>query len=131
MRGSSRTGWVVEIIWVNDRVVHWVGGVDVDSTVAVRMLESRSDANIAVAIAVHVQELDLPNRAVENGRGGRIADCRVPVNNSIVVSCIWFVQTNLTKNRCLNLIDPTAIHSGSVHVSNGGIDVGKEKGVAL
>lgn len=95
------------------------------------MLESRSYANIAVAIAVHVQELDLPNRAVENGRCGRIADCRVPVNHSIVVSCIWFVRTNLTENCFLHLIDPTAIHSGSVHVSNGGIDVGKEKGVAL
>lgn len=98
MRGSSRTGWVVEIIWVNDRVVHWVGRVDIDSTMTVRMLESRSDANITVAIAIHVQELDLPNRAVENGRGGRIADCRVPVNNSIVVSCIWFVRTNLIQN---------------------------------
>lgn len=65
---------------------------------AVRMLESRSDANIAVAIAVHEKELNLANRTVEYIRCGRVANRRVSINNSAVVRRIRFVLINLAEN---------------------------------
>lgn len=63
---SERTSWVTQIVRVDDGVIHWIGGVDVDPAVAVWVLKSSGDTDIAVAIAVHEQELDLTDRAVED-----------------------------------------------------------------
>lgn len=68
---------------------------------AIRMLESSSDAYIAVAIAVHEEKFNLPDRAIEYGSCGRVANCRVPLDNSVVVSRIRFVLIDLVEDGCL------------------------------
>jgi hypothetical protein len=47
---KKRTSWVRQVIWVDDRVVHGVRRVDVDLTVAERVLESGGNANGAINV---------------------------------------------------------------------------------
>lgn len=84
----------MHIIRVDDRIVHWIGGVDVDAAVTIRMLQSGSNAYIAISIAVHEENFNLADRAIEYRSCGRVANCRVSINNSVVVSRIRFVLTD-------------------------------------
>ena len=82
------TSWVVQVVRVNDREVHRVRGVDVDTAVAEWVLEGSCDADIAVCIAVHEQKLDLTCRGFEDLRRC-VTDCRVAGDDAIVVSRVW------------------------------------------
>lgn len=60
------TGWVCQIVRVNERVFHGVRRVDVDSAMAERVLQGSRDADIAISVTVHEQELDLSNGTIED-----------------------------------------------------------------
>lgn len=82
------TSWVVQVVRVDDREVHRVRGVDVDTAVAEWVLEGSCDADIAVCIAVHEQKLDLTCRGFEDLRCC-VGDCLVAGDDAIVVSRVW------------------------------------------
>lgn len=85
--GGVHTSWIGHIVRVDDREIHWVRGVDVDTAVAEWVLEGSCDANITVSIAVHEEELDLTCRSVEDLRC-RVTNCFVAGDHAIVVSCV-------------------------------------------
>lgn len=55
------------------------------------MLKSSSNADVAVCIAVHEQDLDLTCRAIEDLRCCRVADCFVAGDDAIIVSRFRYI----------------------------------------
>jgi hypothetical protein len=87
----GRTSWISQIIRINNRIVHRIGGIDIDSTMAVGVLEGSGDADIAICIAVHEQEFDLADGAVEDCFGGSVIDCFVASYHAGIVGRVWFI----------------------------------------
>lgn len=127
----ARTGRIGEIVRVNDRIVQRVRGVDVDSAVAVRMLERGGDTDVTVGIAVHQQNLDLANRAGEYRGSCRVVDRLVTGNDALVVGRVRRVLVHLSQDALLLTIDITTVEEARVHISNAVVDVREVEGVVL
>ena len=114
--GKIHTGWVGEIVRVDDRVLHRIGRVDIDAPVAIRVLEGSSHTNVAVAIAVHEQQLDLPGRAVEDLFRGRVVDRLVSGHHAVVVGRVRGVVVDFAQDGVLHLVRFAAVEKAGVGV---------------
>lgn len=128
---TELTGRIAEIVRVDDRVVHGIRGVDVDATVAVWMLQCGRDADVAVAIAVHEENLDLAGRTVEDGLCGRVVDRLVAGHDSVVVGRVRGILVNSLEDLGLDLCSLAAVDIAGVGIGECGVDVSQEERVVL
>lgn len=90
---------------------------------AVWVLESSSDTDITIRVAVHKQELDNTSRTVENILGCNIADGFVARNHLVTVCCVRCVLVNGSEDAGFHRGNITSIDCGGVDVGNGVVDV--------
>ena len=112
----------MQIVRINNRIVHRIRGVDVDTAMAVRVLQSRSDADAAVTIAIHEQEFDLPRRAIEYLRCRDVTNRPVSFGNALGrgLGCIL---VNSGEDAFLLLLRLISIHDAGIDVGNSIIDI--------
>lgn len=122
-RIAEHTSRVSEVVRVNDRVVQRVRRVDIDTAVAVRMLKGGSDADVAIGIAVHIQNLNLADSAVENSVCSGVADRLVAGNHTGIISRVRGIRGNVGQDALLKRIDFIAKQGRCVDIGNGRINV--------
>jgi len=86
--GKKRTGWVRQVIWVDDRVVHGVRRVDVDLTVTERVLKSGVNTNGAINVVLK-QEFHQANGTGKDSVCRRVVDGLVASHDTCVRARIW------------------------------------------
>ena len=86
--GQKRTGWVCQIIWVDERVVHWVRRVDVDLTVTEGVLKSGVNPNGAINVVLK-EELHQANGTGKDSVCRRVVDGVVAGYDARVRARIW------------------------------------------
>lgn len=119
----KHTSRVIQIVRINNRVFHWICGLDVDTAVAVWVLQSGSDTDVAVAITIHEQEFDLTCRAIEYLRCRRLTNLLVSSGDGSIVRLFRFILVNSSKDLFLVLIDLIPVHGSGVHVGNSIVDI--------
>lgn len=87
------------------------------------MLEGCADADIAICVTVHEQELDLPHGAGEDCRGGGVVNRLVSSDDTIVGGGVWRVLVPVVEELLLVLIDLASVKPGGVHIGNGIVDI--------
>lgn len=98
---------------------------------AVRVLQSSCDADVAVSVTIHKQELDLACRAVEYLR------CRCVVNRLIsscdarIVRHIRCILIDSREDVCFVVMDLIAIQGGGVHIGDGTVDICEKERIIL
>lgn len=95
------------------------------------VLNGSSNTNLSVSIAIHEQELDLANGAVEDSRHCRIVDGLVTVDDAVFVGHIWLVLVDSVEDVRLDIFHLVAEYVACVYVGNGRVDVGKEEWIGL
>jgi hypothetical protein len=112
-----------EVVRVNDRVVERVRGVDIDTAVAVRVLKRSSDANVAIGIAVHIQDLNLADGAVQNSVCSNVANRLIASYHTSIIGRVWRIRGDVGQDALLKRIDFIAKQDRCVDVGNGRVNV--------
>lgn len=130
--GSCRhTSRVSEIVRVDDGVIQRVRGVDIDAAVAERVLKSRGDADVAIGVAVHIQNLNLTNSAVENSVCSDVGNGLVTSNDTRIIGRVGRILGNVGHDALLQSVDFITKQGRGVDICNGRVNIRKIQGVVL